>query len=258
MKVVVLGCGPSYGIPNVGSGFGQCDPKEVKNTRSRSSLFLEADDTALLIDTSPDLRQQLLATQIKRIDAVLWTHMHADHTAGIDDLRSFAYLRGEGAPALDGYLADWDQAEFSERFSYYIQAKPCAQLPPLLNLHTLTPGKVQKIKHLEVLPILQDHGRRKSLGFRVGDFAYSTDFNHISDENLALLKNLRVWVVACQDLTQQGRAHLCLEDILALIERVKPEKAYLTHMGGSLDYQKLLSSLPAYIRPAYDGLVIDV
>ena len=114
MKVAVLGCGPSFGIPNVGSGFGQCDPNEPKNTRMRSSILLEEGDTTLLFDTSPDLRQQLLLAQVRNIDAVLWTHMHADHTAGMDDLRALAFIKGEGITSLDGYLADWDVKEFSE------------------------------------------------------------------------------------------------------------------------------------------------
>lgn len=257
MKVTILGCGPSYGIPNVGSGFGQCDPKEPKNTRSRSSIFLEDKDTALLIDTSPDLRQQLFSAQIKHIDAVLWTHMHADHTAGMDDLRAFSFIGGPGT-VLDGYLADGDKDEFCRCFAYYIQPMPCSKAQPLLNLHTLTPGKAQKIKNLDVLPILQEHGARQSLGFRVGDFAYSTDFNHIAEDDLALLKGVRVWVVACQAVSVTGHKHLGLDDILALIEHIKPERAYLTHMGMSMDYQTLLSQLPPYVRPAYDGLTIEI
>ena len=259
MKITILGCGPSYGIPSVAFGFGNCDPNEPKNIRTRSSILLQEKWTTLLFDTSPDLRQQLYAAKVQHVDGVLWTHIHADHTAGIDDLRALACIRekeeGKGV-ALDGYLADWDKEEFYKRFGYCTQPKWDGL--PLLNMHTLLPGKMQKIRDLNVMPMEQEHGSIKSLGFRVGDFAYNTDFNSLSDEAFELLKGIRVWVVSCIALSKGGNKHLGLFEILDLIEQIKPEQAYLTHMGMSMDYNQITPHLPESVHMAYDGLTIEM
>ena len=259
MKVTILGCGPSYGIPNVACGFGGCDFNEPKNMRMRSSILLQEKQATLLFDTSPDLRQQLFAAKVQHIDAVVWTHMHADHTAGIDDLRPLAFMHHQttgNAFAFEGYLAEWDKEDFDKRFSFYTQPKWDGL--PLINLHTLLPGKKQQIQGLDVLPIEQTHGRAKSLGFRIGDFAYNTDFSYLSEESLQLLEGVKVWVVACHELHSGGRAHLSYFDVMELIKQIKPERAYLTHMGQNMDYVKLSQNLPPNVQPAYDGLVIDI
>ena len=259
MKVTILGCGPSYGIPSIAFGFGQCDPNEPKNRRTRSSILVQEKQTTLLFDTSTDLRQQLYSAKVQHVDGVLWTHVHADHTAGIDDLRALACIKeasdGKGA-SLEGYLADWDKEEFWRRFGYCMQPKWDGV--PLLNMHTLVPGQAQKIKDLTVMPMEQEHGSVKSLGFRVGDFAYNTDFNSLSEEAWKLLQGIRVWVVSCIALSKAGNKHLGLSEILDMIRQIKPEQAYLTHMGLSLDYNRISATLPDNVHMAYDGLTIQI
>ncbi len=253
MRVTVLGCGTSGGVPMLGpKGWGACDPHEPRNRRRRVSILVQQGETTLLVDTSPDLREQLLDAGIYRLDGVLYTHGHADHTHGIDDLRSVNYYLE--AP-LNIYAASATLAELQERFAYTFLPRTQAGYRPNLA------GKVIDgpfaIGAIAIEPFDQIHGHDTTLGFRFGPIAYSTDVNDLSAQAFAVLAGVKVWIVDCLG-ERPHPTHSHLEQTLAWIERVKPERAILTHMNQHLDYRTLSDKLPPGVEPGYDGLVIEL
>lgn len=257
MRVVMLGCGGSEGVPIVGGGpggnWGDCDPNEPRNNRTRVSVLVEVDGKALLIDTSPDLRRQLIDNNIQRIDAVLWTHAHADHSHGVADLREIC--RARGAP-LEGYAAPEHLDELTARFGYCFQPLEhgAYYYRTVIEAHAFTGPFVAA--GVAVTPILQDHGYGTSYGFRIGNFAYSTDVVRMEEAAFAALEGLDLWIVDCvRDGPQPHPTHATLSLALEWIERLKPKRAILTHMNLTLDYQSLRRRLPPGVEPGYDGLV---
>ncbi len=254
MRVTILGCGGSGGVPLVGNDWGACDPANPKNRRLRVSILVEAGDTTVLVDTSPDLRQQLLAAGVARLDAVLYTHTHADHLHGIDDLRPVN--RKMNAP-IDVYGSPVTIADIRARFGYVFAGlrEGHGYYKPVLVPHEVT-GPF-RVKGLDVVPFEQDHGFSKTTGFRFGPVAYSTDVVELSDEAFAALEGVRLWIVDCLRLEPHD-THAHLDKALAWIARVDPERAVLTHMTQSLDYDDLAARLPAGAEPAFDGMVLEV
>ncbi|MSO75686.1 MAG: MBL fold metallo-hydrolase [Alphaproteobacteria bacterium] len=256
MRVTVLGSGASGGVPLVGGVWGACDPANPRNRRLRPSLLVEGAGASILIDTSPDLRAQLLASAVGRLDAVLYTHAHADHVHGIDDLRALNFATGAAIPA---YGSAKTLAEIADRFGYaFIKSAP-PQKPgwtrPELTPHVIT-GPFQ-IAGLEIVPFDQDHHVTISTGFRIGRFAYSTDVVRLDEAAFATLAGIEVWVVSC--LREEPHPiHAHLEWVLGWIERLRPQRAILTHMNHSLDYATLARKLPPGVEPGYDGLVLEV
>ena len=256
MRVTMLGCGPSWGVPRIGGEWGACDPANPRNRRRRVSLLLETSGANLLIDTSPDLREQLLDAGVRRIDAVLFTHAHADHLHGIDDLRSVNWLMQRGIPVFASAQA---LADISRRFGYVFDpVKPGAQLAyykPVLEPQAIDgPFRAAGV---DVMPFLQDHGFSKTLGFRIGAMAYSTDVIELDEAAFATLRGVELWIVDC--IRRKPHAtHAHLEKTLRWIARAKPRRAVLTHMDESLDYETLRRELPAGVEPGYDGLVIEL
>ena len=252
MRVVILGCGTSGGVPRPDGDWGACDPNEPRNWRTRPSIWVESEGTSILVDSSPDLRAQALAARIERIDAVLYTHDHADHTHGIDDLRIFAL--GAGRP-IDVYTDAPTSASLMQRFSYAFFQGDQALYPPILT-NVLIDGPF-RVGGIDVRPFSQNHGPIETLGFRFGRVAYSTDLVELSDEAFEVLAGVEVWIVdALRD--QPHPTHANLATTLGWIERLKPARAILTHMTSELDYQALKGRLPEGVEPAYDGLVIEV
>ena len=256
MRVTMLGCGPSWGVPRIGGHWGACDPLNPKNRRRRVSVLVEEGGAVLLIDTSPDLREQLLAADVQRIDAVLFTHAHADHLHGIDDLRSVNWLMRSGIPIFAGAQT---LAEINARFGYVFDpVKPdrrSAYYKPVLEPHVIDgPFSAAGIP---VMPFVQDHGFSQTLGFRIGGFAYSTDVVDLDEAAFAALRGVEFWIVDCirreEHVTQ---SHLA--KTLGWIERVKPRRAALTHMDESLDYATLCRELPRGVEPGHDGLVVEL
>ncbi|NVK17964.1 MAG: MBL fold metallo-hydrolase [Methylocystaceae bacterium] len=257
MKVTILGCGPSGGVPGIGNYWGKCDPDNPKNRRLRPSILIEDSDLSLLVDTSPDVRQQLLNAEMTRLDAVLYTHGHADHLHGIDDLRSINRLQNAALPI---YLNQETLDHISQRFGYVLE--PLAEgvdvfYKPVLIPNLVETGKPFEVAGQSVMPILQDHGYCETIGYRLGDFAYSTDVVSMTQESLDLLKGIKVWVIGTLvDFPHQ--THADVDKALNWIKEVAPERAFLTHLGTGLDYQALTEKLPDHVRPCFDGLEIVV
>ena len=253
MKVTVLGCGASWGVPAIGPDWGRCDPADPRNRRRRCSLLVERSGHNLLIDTSPDLREQLLDAGIARLDAVLLTHAHADHLHGIDDLRIINRLIGKPLP----FHASADAlAEVDRRFGYALQPPPERALyrPALTGIPIDGPFTAAG---MPVVPFAQDHGYVMSLGFRIGPLGYSTDVTELGDDAFAALTGVELWIVDCMR-REPHPTHSHLAKTLAWIERLRPRRAVLTHMDQSLDYRELTAELPACVEPGYDGLAIEL
>lgn len=261
IRVTILGCGGSRGVPVVSQGWGDCNPANPKNRRTRSSILVERIDQAgqgrarLLIDTSPDLREQMLANNICTLDAVLWTHAHADHAHGIDELREICQLRCAPLPAYGHGL---HLAELKQRFGYCFEELPDGYpyYRPVLRANAVT-GAFEAPGGL-VRSFVQDHGYSLTLGYRIGDFAYSTDVVRLDEAAFAALAGVKVWVVDCQRIAPPHPVHAHLDLVLGWLDRVKPERAILTHMDQTMDYDAVCRILPESVEPAYDGMVIEI
>jgi phosphoribosyl 1,2-cyclic phosphate phosphodiesterase len=258
----ILGCGSSMGVPRPALGWGACDPKNPKNRRRRTSLLVDRRGpgglTRVLVDTSPDLREQLLATGVEWLDGVLMTHEHADHCHGIDDLRPLFVRKRR---RVDMYLSEATAQTLRARFSYCFEKPPGSEYPPILSEHRLVPGRPVTIDGeggpIVALPILQQHGDIASLGFRFGSFAYSCDLSGMPPESAAALADLDVWVVDALRY-QPHPSHLSVADALGWIARIKPRRAILTNLHSDLDYEKLKAELPPNVEPAYDGIAVEL
>ncbi len=254
MRVTILGCGASGGVPLITGEWGRCDPHNPKNKRRRASISVKKKDTTLLVDTSPDLREQCLSAHIRKIDAVLYTHDHADHTHGIDDLRSFLHTHKIPIPLY----GDQGTIDFlKSRFGY---AFPHEELTPDIYRAFVAPHIIEgpfQVGDIFVQPFTQGHGYSTSLGYRFEKIAYSTDVVEFGEEAFRALEGVEVWIVDCIALDPRP-THSHLAKTLEWIKRVRPRHAYLTHMSHLLDYEKLLKDLPKGVEPAYDGLVIEV
>ena len=253
MRVRILGCGGSGGVPLVGGVWGACDPAEPRNRRRRASVLVEDGPTTLLIDTSPDLREQLLDAGTKRLDAVLFTHAHADHLHGIDDLRGMNRLMRANLPV---YADARTLAVIAERFDYVFRPleEGASFYKPTLTEHVIEgPFTVAGI---DVVPFVQDHGFSKTLGFRIGGMGYSTDVVDLDEAAFAALAGIELWIVDCLRYDPHP-THSHLEKTLSWIARVKPHRAVLTHMDVPLDYATLRGRLPPGVEPGYDGLTLE-
>lgn len=252
MKVRILGCGTSSGVPRVGNDWGACDPANPKNRRLRASIMVEEGDARILVDTGPDLREQLLGAEIAHVDAVIWTHDHADHCHGIDDLRQLFHARG--APVA-GYGRPDTLATLRARFGYAFEGK--GGYPPVV---TGTPlGDSLQIGSIRMRTVDQPHGGIISVGIRFdsnrGSIGYSTDFNVMTDEMASLFEGRDVWIVdALRRHPHPSHGHLA--QVLGWIEELKPRRAILTHMDQSMDYEGLLAELPDHVEPGYDGMEV--
>lgn len=254
MRVTILGCGSSGGVPLLTGEWGECDPQNPKNNRLRASIAVEKNGTTLLVDTSPDLRQQCLAASLQKIDAVLYTHDHADHTHGIDDLRPFVYRHKMPIPV---YGNSETLAFLKSRFSYVF---PSETLRPDIYRSFLVANVITgpfQVGDIAITPFLQGHGYTTSLGYRCDNMAYSTDVVDLGEEAFRALEGVDTWIVDCIDMVPRP-THSHLAKTLEWIEKVGPRQAYLTHMCHRLDYDKLLKDLPKGVEPAYDGLVIEI
>ena len=255
MRVTLLGCGSSGGVPLIGNNWGDCDPQNPRNRRRRPSVLVESGGRRILVDTAPDLREQLLAAEVATLDAVLYTHDHADHVMGIDDLR---IVRRHTKRDIDVWAAPEVLARLTRRFEYLFvgHAEPDPMYRPIMVPHAIEgPFSVGGIG---VVPFAQEHGTCRTLGFRFGRFAYSTDVVDFPEESFAALEGVELWIV---DALRDGAPHPTHANLgvaLEWIDRVKPRRAVLTHMNHQADYETLRSRLPQGVEPGYDGMVLEL
>ena len=253
MKVTILGCGASWGVPAIGPDWGRCNPADPRNRRRRCSLLVESRGVVLLIDMSPDLREQLLDADIARLDAVLLTHAHADHLHGIDDIRIINSLIGKALPL---YASSEALAEVERRFGYALLPAPEKPLyRPALSGRPIEGSFTAA--GISIVPFAQNHGFTTSLGFRIGRVAYSTDVTSLDETAFATLAGIDLWIVDCMR-REPHPTHSHVAKTLAWIDRVRPRRAILTHMDQSLDYGELSAELPPGVEPGYDGLTIEL
>ena len=254
MKVTLLGCGPSTGVPAIGPNWGACDPTDPRNRRRRTSLLIECRGKTVLIDTSPDLREQLLDANIAHIDAVILTHAHADHLHGIDDLRSVNALMKQPIPL---YADAATLGELERRFGYVLEPLPADGYiyKPSLVTHEIAGPFIAA--GLPFVPFAQDHGFSMTLGLRVGALGYSTDVTELDDSAFAALAGIELWIVDCLRY-EPHPTHSHLPKTLGWIARLDMPRAVLTHMDRQLDYRELAAKLPPWVEPGQDGLVIEL
>ena len=258
LTFTILGCGSSMGVPRVALGWGECDPNNPKNRRRRCSIMVERADghhrTRVLVDCSPDLREQLLDAKVDWVDGVLITHEHADHTHGIDDLRTLFIKRRR---LVDVYLDEHTAKVMNARFGYCFKSPPGSEYPPIVSEHRLKAGQTIAITGqggtITALPLLQEHGDIASYGFRFGHLAYSCDLSGMPPESATALADLDVWIVDALRYRPHP-SHFSVADALGWIERIKPRRAILTNLHADLDYEALRGQLPPHIEPAFDGM----
>ncbi len=262
LRATILGCGSSGGVPRVGGDWGDCDPTNPKNRRRRCSLLLQQGQgdalTNVVIDTSPDMREQMLSTDVKHLDAVWYTHEHADHTHGIDELRGYYLTQRKRIPVW----ADVTTAGMlMTRFAYCVVKAPGSDYPPILDLHPITPQHAVKADGaggmITAMPFQVQHGNITALGFRIGGLAYTPDVNDIPENSIEFLSGLDVWIVDALR-PKPHSSHFSLPETLNWIERLKPKRAILTNMHIDLDYATLKAQLPHHVEPAFDGMSLSI
>jgi phosphoribosyl 1,2-cyclic phosphate phosphodiesterase len=263
--LTILGCGSSGGVPRVAQGWGACDPNNPRNRRRRCSVLVERSDdgkrgakTSVLVDTSPDLREQLLGAAVERLDGVLMTHSHADHTHGMDDLRPLVIAMRK---RIDIHMDEATSQAVRLAFAYLFESPTGSLYPPLLNEKRLVSGRPIRIEGqggpIEALPFLLEHGEIPALGLRFGALAYTQDLNAIPPASLQFLGGLDTWII--DGLRYKPHpTHFSVDEALAWVEKMRPRRAIITNLHTDLDYEELSRRLPDNVTPAYDGMRIDL
>ncbi len=260
-RVTILGCGSSAGVPRVGVGWGACDPANPKNRRRRCSILVERlgpqGTTAVLVDTSPDMREQLLDADVRRLDAVLLTHDHADHTHGIDDLRPLVIATRRRMPV---HMHPSTRDVVVARFSYCFATPLGSDYPPILDEHGFEVGQEVRIEGqggaVAARPFRMVHGTIDAFGFRFGDLAYAPDVSRMPEDSVEALRGLEVLIIDALRYTPHP-SHFSVAEALTLVEAVRPRRAILTNLHTDLDYETLRRELPTGVEPAFDGMRIE-
>lgn len=255
IRATILGSGSSSGVPAIANGWGDCDPDNPRNRRLRPSILVEQGDTTILVDTSPDLRQQLLSARVQNLSGVIFTHEHADHLHGIDDLREINRVMKQPIPiwafseTIDG---------IRDRFGYVFEPLApqthVSYYKPVLHPHVVEGDFV--IDGLQIQSFNQDHGYGRTMGLRFGSFAYSTDVVNLPDEAFDILAGVDTWIVGCL-MASPHPTHAHVDRAIEWMARIKPRRGIISHMSPKLDYETLQRYLPPGIEPAYDGLVLE-
>ena len=262
LKLTILGCGSSGGVPRIGNNWGACDPSEPKNARKRCSIVLEKREgdavTRILVDTTPDMVSQLNSVNAATMDGVWYTHEHADHTHGIDDLRQVAIN-------MRSRVNVWAERETANmllsKFSYCFQTPPGSSYPPIVEINSIVPGQMLTTNGnaggISAMPFTVSHGDIDALGFRFGNVAYTPDLKDVPEQSIKHLEGLDVWIIDALRRTPHP-SHFSLDDALSWINRMKPKRAILTNMHVDMDYQTLLNELPDGVVPAHDGMSLEI
>ncbi len=262
VTLTILGSGSSAGVPRPALGWGACDPNNPKNRRLRCSALVEKRGeggiTRVLIDTSPDLREQLISANVDHLNAVFLTHEHADQTHGIDDLRSVVLHQRARIPV---YLNESTAKDIVSRFNYCFEQAPDSDYPAILSRMSIEAGETRTIDGkggpLTLTAFLVQHGNIPALGYRIGNAAYTPDLNDIPDESISALQNLDLWIVDALRYHPHV-SHFSLADALQWIDRLKPKRAVLTNMHADIDYEAVKPKLPPHVVPGYDGMRLEI
>lgn len=262
-RFTILGCSSSPGVPRITGEWGDCDPDNPKNRRTRAALLVEqiSDDggkTTVVIDTGPDFREQMIRSEIDWIDAVVYTHAHADHVHGMDDIRGYFHRARKPIPI---YADATTMERLEDGFGYCLKTPPGSEYPPIVSANLIeTPDTEFTIAgaggKITFMPLLQQHGSIHSLGFRIGNFAYCSDVSAFPDETADKLQNLDVLVIDALQYRPHP-SHFSVDEALDWIERLKPERAVLTHMHIPLDYDRVMAETPDHVEPAFDQMKFE-
>ena len=254
IEVTILGCGSSSGVPAIGNEWGNCNPKNPKNIRLRSSILIKINNQIILVDATPDLRQQLLNANVRHLDAILITHCHADHINGIDD---FSFLNVIMKKDINLYATKQVIETIKERFSYVFE-----KLSPKANGFYYKPCLIPieingnfKVNDLSILSFQQNHGFSETTGFRIGNFAYCTDVTEFEKPVFEKLRNLDLWIIDCFRF-EPHKSHAHFEKVMSWVDNLKPKKVILTHMNNEIDYDYISKQLPRNCFAGYDGLIV--
>lgn len=263
LRFTITGCGSSPGVPRVNGDWGACDPANPKNRRRRASLLMEkiADNgskTVVVVDTGPDFREQMISAGVTHIDGVVYTHPHADHIHGIDDLRTYVV---DQKSEMNIYANQLTLDRLYEGFSYCFKTPEGSSYPPILLANEIRAGEEFSINgaagEINLQVISQIHGDIESLGFRIGDVAYCTDVSDFPEGSEAYLQNLDVLIIDALQYRSHA-SHFSLDEALEWAERLAPKRVILTHMHVPLDYDAVMKATPDYVEPAYDGLAFEI
>jgi phosphoribosyl 1,2-cyclic phosphate phosphodiesterase len=254
MQITVLGCGGSDGVPQIGCECDVCTSNKPKNIRTRSSIIVDIDGFKILIDSGPDIRLQALREGIKTIDAVMFTHAHFDHIGGLGDLKLFMNNRNYKPIPM---FADHETANVTQNTFKYAFKTTSPLYPAILEPHVFSGSFSLLGINVSIIPFRQKHGKYFSYGFRIGDFAYSTDVSGLDEEAYRVLDGVKVWIVDSVRY-YDSPTHFCLDDTLKAIIRVNPTEAIITHMCHDIDYDLLSEILPSNIKLAHDGMKFDI
>ena len=258
MKITVLGCGSSMGVPAAGGFWGVCDPAEPKNERTRSSILVQHRDTTVLVDASYDLRMHLNQHKVRDIDAVLLSHSHADHISGLDDLRAIAFHHKKIIPLYSDLETI---TELHQRMPYQFVTDETGIYSQFVEGRVIPQSGHLTIGDIRVDVFKQDHGTCSSLGFRFGEIAYSVDMLDLDDTALEALKGVKVWIVdggGYHAPDEKLTTHANFRRVREWVDYLKPDMTYVTVLTSKMDYKTLCDELPPHIRPCYDGMEIDM
>jgi len=254
LNVTILGSGTSSGVPTIGCSCSTCTSKNSKDKRLRTSILIEKNDTKVLIDTTPDFRQQMLVNNLKKIDGIVYTHAHFDHIGGFDDIRALNYTTGRPLPI---FLNEETLAKIKRTFYYAFEdSDQIGGGIPLVDVNIIN-NQLFSINNIDLQPLLLKHGKLDVLGFRVGNFAYCTDTNFIPEATKEKLRDLDVLIIDALRITKHS-THFSIDEAVEEIYNLNPKTAYLIHLTHQVEHDKLESMLPDHIRPAFDGMRINL
>jgi len=254
-KLIVLGCGGSAGVPTIGNWWGNCDPAEPRNIRTRPSVAIQTQTTLVIIDTSPDFRDQMNREKLGCPDAIIITHDHADHVNGLDELRTLQRLHKKKFPT---YASADTLAKLHRRVDYMFETKENGFYPAVCDpVPVVTPTPIT-VGDITIQPFDQEHGSITSLGLKIGNIGYSTDVKKLDEKAINILSGIDVWIVdAAGHHDRSNKVHMCIDEVVEMNAKIGAKKVYLTHLPPTMDYRTLLKELPPGFAPAHDGLVVE-